>query len=920
MEPIPPPSLPALPARLTVPESRRLVARPRLEALIDAPGGATRAVWVLGPPGAGKTSLVARWVGSRAGRTFWYRCDRQDLDPSGFFHHLARATSLPGNAQPIDPLAGPVAIAKRSFRLLAAADPPRVWVFDDCHELADDGPLFAVIREAMAELPADCRFVFTSRRSPPAAWARDLLNGELALVGPESLPFDQAEAEALAGAPAGDSRVAEVLRRTGGWAAGLTLLLSGSRPSGAARGPEDRQALFDYFASEVFASLAPDVRRLLLDVALFPVASGAMAAEASGTAGADARLQELARDRLFVDVLPGDPPGYRLHDLFRAFLLERRAALLPAAERQRQAEVAARLLIGAGQVEEAVALLIDHRAWAAAAGLLRERARQLLASGRHRSLADWISAIPPDERAGDGWLDAWLGQALLALDPAAAREAFTRAAACFDRSGEQAGRLAAWSGRVESWVAEWNEVGPLRPLVAEGEALLAAGPPPTPEIGARVAVGMFAALLYSQPDHPGLDAWAEQVRAIALAAPDPGTRLEVGAHLLIFQTWWRGDLASAAHLADALGPLERDAAAAPHARVIWCAMLAGYQWMVADTDRALATVERGLALGDEHGVAIFDVLLHAQGAFASLAAGRIDTARRHLAGMASRLGSQRRLDALLYHYLAAWEAMASGDVNRAAGHGQAARVDVEASGSPFHTANALVCAGLLHRRLGDPVEAERAHRQALAMARGAGNRAVEYQALLHLASAALDAGDRVAGSPLLAEALSLARRQGFRSHAFWSDEEMSRRYADALGAGIETDYVLGQIRFRRLPPPPLANEPRWPWRFRFRGRGQGGVERDGVAIPGSASGKGLELLETLVDQGGRAVPVARLVDALWPDADGDQGRRSFDTTLHRLRKLLGDDDALRLEGGMLSLAEGMWHVARPAPGPGATSP
>ncbi|MEY2669314.1 MAG: hypothetical protein RJA59_1952, partial [Pseudomonadota bacterium] len=161
---------------------------------------------------------------------------------------------------------------------------------------------------------------------------------------------------------------------------------------------------------------------------------------------------------------------------------------------------------------------------------------------------------------------------------------------------------------------------------------------------------------------------------------------------------------------------------------------------------------------------------------------------------------------------------------------------------------------------------------------------------------------------------------GFRSHAFWSDEEMARRYADALGAGIETDYVRGQIRFRRLVPPPLANEPRWPWRFRFRGRGQGGVERDGVAIPGSGSGKGLELLEALVEQGGRGVPVPRLVDALWPDADGDQGRRSFDTTLHRLRKLLGDDDALRLEGGMLSLAEGMWHVARSAPGPGATSP
>ena len=45
---------------------------------------------------------------------------------------------------------------------------------------------------------------------------------------------------------------------------------------------------------------------------------------------------------------------------------------------------------------------------------------------------------------------------------------------------------------------------------------------------------------------------------------------------------------------------------------------------------------------------------------------------------------------------------------------------------------------------------------------------------------------------------------------------------------------------------------------------------------------------------------------LWPDAEGDAGKRSFDVTLYRLRKLLGSEEAIKLEGTKLSLERG--HV------------
>lgn len=63
----------------------------------------------------------------------------------------------------------------------------------------------------------------------------------------------------------------------------------------------------------------------------------------------------------------------------------------------------------------------------------------------------------------------------------------------------------------------------------------------------------------------------------------------------------------------------------------------------------------------------------------------------------------------------------------------------------------------------------------------------------------------------------------------------------------------------------------------------------------------LELLKTIVALGGREISTTSLMSALWPDVDGDTARRSFDTTLHRLRKMLGDSRVLMLKEGKLSL-------------------
>ena len=61
------------------------------------------------------------------------------------------------------------------------------------------------------------------------------------------------------------------------------------------------------------------------------------------------------------------------------------------------------------------------------------------------------------------------------------------------------------------------------------------------------------------------------------------------------------------------------------------------------------------------------------------------------------------------------------------------------------------------------------------------------------------------------------------------------------------------------------------------------------------------MLKALIAFGGRGVREEQIMDAIWPDAEADYAHRSFSTTLHRLRKMIGYNQAVPLKGGCLSL-------------------
>lgn len=169
-------------------------------------------------------------------------------------------------------------------------------------------------------------------------------------------------------------------------------------------------------------------------------------------------------------------------------------------------------------------------------------------------------------------------------------------------------------------------------------------------------------------------------------------------------------------------------------------------------------------------------------------------------------------------------------------------------------------------------------------------------------------GERAAGFEVLRQAFALGREQGVDAPALCLPVDLfASLCAVALEEAIEPVYVAGLVTQAGLaaPSPALV---RWPYPLRFYTLGRAAVVVDGrpLRFSGKAQHRPMLLLHCLLARGGREVPVSALLRAMGEDrddGDGLESRGAFDMALSRLRRMLGNAEALRLGDAHLSLDE-----------------
>ncbi|MBI5193688.1 MAG: hypothetical protein HZA08_09645 [Nitrospirae bacterium] len=78
------------PAKITTPVVSRVYLRKRLFKLLND-AIKYKSVWINGPPGAGKTTLVNSYIDKKKTPCLWYQVDSGDKDPATLFHYLSLA-------------------------------------------------------------------------------------------------------------------------------------------------------------------------------------------------------------------------------------------------------------------------------------------------------------------------------------------------------------------------------------------------------------------------------------------------------------------------------------------------------------------------------------------------------------------------------------------------------------------------------------------------------------------------------------------------------------------------------------------------------------------------------------------------------------------------------------------------------------
>jgi LuxR family transcriptional regulator, maltose regulon positive regulatory protein len=896
-------------AKTTRPVVGTAVPRERLFARLDGSPGRTVA-WISGPPGAGKTTLAASYVEARRLRSLWYQVDADDADIATFFHYLGHAARKldGGRAREFPSFAGQqsgelAAFARRFFRhLFARAKAPFALVLDNLHAVPADAALHTVIEAVIGQVPKHCCIVITSRGEPPVGLARFRVTGEMVCLDGSALRVEPAEAAEIARARGQDlspEAAAQLHERTQGWAAGLVLMLEHAKLSGKfAELPGDAapQAVFDYLAGEIFRHFEASTRRFLLHVACLPRMTVGVAQALSGEDKAGRLLVNLALNNYFVsETQTEEGRFYQLHPLLRDFLTRRAAEDFPEALDAAHLRRAAGLLRNAGQVEDAVPLLLECRDWEEIARIAGAEAAVMLSQGRSATLAEWLDLLPPAVLEAAPPLLLALGECRLRSSPREARRRFEQALAGYQAANDPGGAVRSCRGLIDAIVFEFDDLAPLDRWSGVLAKLLQERARGEPDAADRVGAAAIAlALLLRDAGNPALVGWIARADAPILRAAS---------------TLLRGDLAKAGAALDAMQG-GTGALTSPLAATV--ALVSSLRHLVDGAhSRALETARGSLALAEAEGVHVHDGWLRAIAAAAAMGAGDRDAARVEIQRLEAGELKLRRGDRAILHFLRGWLAAIEGDGDGALREARVAVALATETGLPW--LECLARGGLARCLAGvrDRKGAEAQLRTAEALADAQGSAWLRYGAGLAAAEAMLALGDEPAALEPLRAAFALGREHGFRHALWWRPRETAELCALAMRRSVEPDHARGLVRTWNLVPrvPPLRVRD-WPWPIRITTFGRFELQRADVPVEFSGKGPGrpMELLKVLIAQGGQGVRADQLADALWPHVDADYAHKSFTATLHRLRRLVGEDDALTLRDGRLGLDPGQVWV------------
>jgi len=907
-------------AKISLPLPKEVVLRKRLFQQIDE-CRKRPLTWISGPPGCGKTTLVSNYLHYHKIPCIWYQMDGGDSDISTFFYYMSLAARKASpNYRKYLPLLTPEYLlgistfALRYFEaLFSRLSSPFILVLDNYHEVHPDSQLHQVVTKGISAMPSSINWIVISKKTAPQRFSRLRAYGEMSFISGEDLYFTIDESREFFSSKGvqgiSDEIFSKIYEKTRGWVAGLTLMTEVQKKTGIDNQCFDEgspREIFFYFAHEIFQNTEQMIQTFLLKTAFLPSISVDSARELTDMANAGQILDNLYESNFFTIRQTTEPPIYQYHPLFREFLLARAKDVFHHDDISLIRKNAAVLLEESGKIEDAAHLFSDEKNWNELIRLVLHNAQSLMAQGRITTLREWITGIPGEIIHDTPWLLYWLGICQMPSGPSESRKYLERAFQLFNEQDDTIGTLLSWAAVVDSILFEWDDFTVLDAWIEWFKNLMKQNTSfPSPEVEAVVASSMAGALEWRQPQHPDIEKWIERAVSLSMETSDINLCLRTCTNAITYYAW-KADVTHCNMIYQKMKRKIQASVASPLTMLAWkFTESIMYSTSSLTSSKSRPAVLEGLEIAQASGVHILDDVLFCHGAYGSLYIGDIKMAGEFLEKVETTLDHRRRNNIAQFHFLSAWYNFLRGNISAANANAEKAWRLAAETGTPVpEMICRLVMAQVLHMTKNFP--------QAMShlsivrdIAEKLRNHFFTYISLLTKAQFALDTGKHVECVALLRKAMELGRKREYMTDIFfWLPSAWSKLCQKALENEIEVDYVQELVRklnlFEYGPQIQIEN---WPYPLKIYTLGRFGVIKDGnpLKFSGKVRQKPIALLKAIIAFGGREVGEAQLSDALWPDAAGDVAHISFKTNLHRLRQLIGHEEAIQLKEGKVTL-------------------
>lgn len=880
----------------------------------------TSAVWLSGPGGSGKSTLIASFLTEHRIPCLWYQFDPGDEDLSSFFCCLGQAATrlLDPNDPPLplltpEYLLGVKTFAQRYFENLCQRLKTPCWiVFDNYQEVPATSGIEQILVRVIEQLPRGITMTVVSRTNPPSVMARLQANRLMKCVGWKELAFTFDEfrdvLEILCRCRWTNQELNDLYQRTRGWIAGVILWLLRSDVEAASPKMPSNSApeiIFDYFGVEVLDKLDTQTRCFLLKTSFLAEVNSAAANQMVDLKNSHDILERLTHNNFFLEKRVGSSPTYQYHPLFLSFLRKQAGGQFSVEVLKTLRCRAAAIAADSGAVAHAVTLYAKAAEWDGLIELILCHAPSLYLQGRHCTLSKWLGHLPKYLIVDYPWLLFWQGVGNLPQDPLKGREYCAQAYEKFTQANDAFGQILSFAAAVESYFILRSNMQGLDFWISQGEKLeTAVDNIGDQNISGRFAAAMLGALTIRAPSHPSIGNWIKRCATMISQTTDFNIQIMLG-NLLVLIHCWHGNVDKAKIILQRLKTSFDIHEWPPLQRILFNVMQCVYYLASGESKRCLKTAENARAISVNTGVHVYDGLICSYGVYGSLANGDLVNARRFLDQMALTIKPHETVDIAHYHALCAWEAYVSGDLSMAQTQIQTAMDIGETNGAPVAT---VIFGRLFQARItlaaGETDRAEAYLRDILGRSRAKGCILFEFQELLTQAQFCFFNGEVNNGNHFLKRAFEISRLKNIMDGNWWLRSQLSFFCEKAMEADIENEQVQRFIkRHQLMPDAPRLAGPYWPWPVKIYTLGRFDIHclNRPLKLSAKTPKKPLELLKMLVCRSPVGLAREAASDHLWPDTDGDRAIQNLNTTLHRLRKMLGRDKTVVLEGGKLSL-------------------